>query len=120
MAPTSKTTKQTKPSNPKATLRTRAKKSVAQTKQKADPSPQRQSLIKHYCWTLNNYTPEELAQISLLVDDPTNDLTYICYGKEKASVPHLQGYLESSKKGIYNFGSIPFLLPRTLEPWIQN
>ncbi|QMW68719.1 replication-associated protein [Crucivirus-224] len=49
---------------------------------------------RNYCWTLNNYTAEELESISL------NKFRYLIYGKEIApttGTPHLQGYLESSK-----------------------
>lgn len=49
---------------------------------------------RHYAWTLNNYTSEEVEAIS------QSTLRYIIYGKEIApetGTPHLQGYLESIK-----------------------
>jgi hypothetical protein len=52
---------------------------------------------KYWCWTLNNPTEEEVGSIK----DPTEDVTYICFGREIApgtGTPHLQGYVEFRRK----------------------
>lgn len=48
---------------------------------------------RNYCFTLNNYTSEELESIAL------NKFRYLVYGKEvgESGTPHLQGYLEVAK-----------------------
>lgn len=53
---------------------------------------------KYWCWTLNNYTEQEVADIAGAVE--ANAAAYICYGEEVGSggTPHLQGYLELSKR----------------------
>lgn len=45
---------------------------------------------RHWCFTLNNYTELEIAQINIF------DCRYIVYGFEtsKSGTPHLQGYIE--------------------------
>lgn len=50
------------------------------------------SRAKHWTWTLNNYTEEELEQINNL---PDNQVEYLVYGKEvgENGMPHLQGYV---------------------------
>jgi hypothetical protein len=65
-----------------------------------------QNATKFYCFTLNNYTPLEVVQISKLVDAEENPISYIIYGVEvgeKKKIPHLQGYLESNDKSMYPF-----------------
>lgn len=51
---------------------------------------------RNWCWTLNNYTDEDLQKIGEW------DCKYLVYGKEKGenNTPHLQGYVEfeGSKK----------------------
>jgi len=50
--------------------------------------------VKDYCWTLNNYTDEELMVLRTLGTHP--DVAYIIWGKEigpECGTPHLQGYI---------------------------
>lgn len=56
----------------------------------------------NYCFTLNNYTEEEVFEIDTLVTNPDSNIRFICYGFEKGEdgTPHLQGYLELHKEGI--------------------
>lgn len=57
---------------------------------------------KRWCFTLNNPTEEERNYLSTLIQDLTSlstmKLTYLLYGREVKSTPHLQGYLEVSSK----------------------
>lgn len=57
---------------------------------------------RYICWTLNNPTESEIANLQSLVLDPPQTFTYVLYGKEvgENGTPHLQGYLECSKAGI--------------------
>ncbi|QKV51008.1 putative replication associated protein [Crucivirus sp.] len=57
--------------------------------------------VRNYCWTLNNYTDEELWEISTLYEQsPGNQLRYLVHGREvgESGTPHLQGYLELTDK----------------------
>jgi len=61
-------------------------------------SKQKNTAARTFCFTLNNYTPEELASVSSLVPERVD---YICFGKEEgneAKTPHLQGYLYKKSK----------------------
>jgi hypothetical protein len=51
---------------------------------------------KHWCFTLNNYTDEELAQIKL----QALEMQYCIIGREtgKEGTPHLQGFLSLERK----------------------
>jgi len=79
--------------------KTKAKATPQPKPKAADESMKRQPLAKHYCFTLNNPTNEEKIELSNLVE-ADNSITYLAYGIEKATTPHLQGYLESKTKGI--------------------
>lgn len=56
------------------------------------------SIAKHWCFTLNNYTPDELLRLSGLVDSGRID--YLCYGRETGEngTSHLQGHLYRKAK----------------------
>jgi len=53
----------------------------------------------NWCFTLNNYTDEEMEQIKNLA--PSGIIQYIAFGEEigEEGTPHLQGYLRLNKKG---------------------
>ena len=55
------------------------------------------SRSKHFCFTLNNYTPED----ETLLQSLSEPFTLVLYGREVApttGTPHLQGYLELSRR----------------------
>lgn len=59
-------------------------------------------MSKSFCWTLNNYTEEEIVKINIMADEKAN---YVVYGKELGEVcktEHLQGYIEFIKKINFN------------------
>ena len=53
---------------------------------------------KHWCFTLNNPTDDELGHLAVLVT--IGRLDYLCYGKEtsESGTPHLQGHLYRKTK----------------------
>ena len=48
---------------------------------------------KYYCFTINNYTANEVAQLEAL--GASNDINYLIYGFEEGEqgTPHIQGYV---------------------------
>lgn len=57
---------------------------------------------KNWCFTLNNYTNDEVDYISNLVIN--EKCTYIIYGKEigESGTPHLQGFVSFDKRAYLN------------------
>lgn len=60
---------------------------------------------KYWCFTLNNYTDDEEKTIQSI------DCQYLIYGKEvgESGTPHLQGYIEFSRKR--GFGAVKRMFP---------
>jgi hypothetical protein len=71
--------------------------------------PTRQA--RHWCWTLNNYSPEEEKHIQQLGENlKQHEINYIIFGQEKGEnqTPHLQGYISFEKRK--SFGVVKKLL----------
>lgn len=64
-------------------------------------------MLRNFCFTINNYTEEEIEQI-----EKGTWWKYITYGKETGenNTPHLQGYCELQKRTRFN--TIKQYLPR--------
>ncbi len=69
------------------------------------------SRSKNWCFTLNNYTPEELTLYSKLVETHEN-VVYCVFGRERGEegTPHLQGYLQLGTR--LRLGQIRRICPR--------
>lgn len=61
------------------------------------PPKKRQTASKRWCFTLNNYTEEDIGSIKTIIKEWCN---YGTFGKEnlKKGTKHLQGYIEFKKK----------------------
>jgi hypothetical protein len=59
-----------------------------------------QSRAKHWAFTLNNYTDEDVTRLSVL----PNGAVYICFGRETGEngTPHLQGHVTFLAKVVFN------------------
>lgn len=57
------------------------------------------STAKNWCFTLNNYSDEDIDRINGLVENDAR-VSYLIYGKEVAEsgTPHLQGFISCKKK----------------------
>lgn len=57
---------------------------------------------KHWCFTLNNYTSEDLERLQNLGEH--EDTQYLTYGKEtgESGTPHLQGYICFTRRLRFN------------------
>lgn len=62
-----------------------------------------QQRSKFWCFTVNNYTPTELAHLTSL-GEQLRAITFICWGKEvgESGTPHLQGYVELAARTRIN------------------
>jgi len=75
----------------------------------ASESRPRGSQMRHWCFTLANYTPEELTKIDDLVAN--GSATYVCYQGElcpTTGTPHLQGFV--SFKNARQLGGVKRLI----------
>lgn len=63
------------------------------------------STFRNWCFTLNNYTPEEEILIQSKVPD---EISYVAYSHEqgKEGTPHLQGYLQMKKECMCQDNSV--------------
>lgn len=83
------------------------------------------SIAKNWCFTLNNYSDDDIDRINSLVDN--GEVTYIIYGKEigDSGTPHLQGFFSLPKRSRLQkaksvIGSNPHLeVPRNVNASIQ-
>lgn len=60
----------------------------------------------NWCWTLNNPTPEEIAECKVI------DCKYCCFAQEvgEAGTPHLQGFIVTNKRS--RLSALKKLIPR--------
>lgn len=73
---------------------------------------------KHWLFTVNNYTPAQVAHIRLLRE--REDVIYLCYGYEEgqSGTPHLQGFVSFAKKK--RFHPVKALLACGNSPYIER
>jgi len=60
--------------------------------------------LRNFVFTINNYTDSDILSLKSL------PYSYIIYGKEKVSTPHLQGYCELNKQ--VKFKTVKDIIPR--------
>jgi len=61
---------------------------------------QMSNAAKNWCFTINNYTEDELELMSDLSTRIPNEISYLIIGKETGEngTPHFQGYIQMVKK----------------------
>lgn len=62
------------------------------------PKTSSKPLTKHWCLTLNNYTPSECETIATLCDGPSVDYAVVAREVSSTGTPHLQMHISFSKK----------------------
>lgn len=57
------------------------------------------SRTRNFCFTLNNYSDEDLEFLNSAVTNEALNLNYLCFGKEvgESLTPHLQGYIQCNQ-----------------------
>jgi len=68
-----------------------------------------ENIVKHYCFTINNYTDTDFIQLKMM----EKKCQYLLYGKEicpTTGTPHLQGYVQFLSK--QRFTSVSKMIPR--------
>lgn len=58
------------------------------------------SVAKNWCFTINNFTPDELELMDQLAERIPEDISYLVIGKETGEngTPHIQGFIQVVKK----------------------
>lgn len=67
---------------------------------------------KHWCFTLNNYTDDEINYLIAIGNELQFDVQYLIFGEEEGEqkTPHLQGYIAFTKRKA--FGVVKKILSR--------
>lgn len=80
------------------------------------------SRAKHWCFTLNNYTPEDVDRIDSLEET----VDYLIYGKEvgESGTPHLQGFVSFKNRvrrstAVARLGQAHFTVARNVDQAIE-
>lgn len=63
------------------------------------------SQSKHWCFTLNNYGPEDPERLLERFDDESLGITYLVFGREiaESGTPHLQGFVSFDRRRRLTF-----------------
>lgn len=92
------------------------------SKRKASPVIEKESTNTQWCFTLNNYSKNDIALVKAISLNEKNKVKYLIFGKETgdSGTPHLQGFVQFS--GRKKFSTVKNLFPRTthLEPKSPN